>query len=90
VAPEATFERGLAVVTFRTFEFRTIVTAAFSALGSGRYVRRHPRLDRRVDVGRCTIVGHGPVPYQVDGDFLGETDRLVLEHQPDALDLFLP
>ena len=36
------------------------------------------------------MLGHGPVPYQVDGDFLGETTELSLRHEPDVLDLVMP
>ena len=33
---------------------------------------------------------YGAFPYQVDGDHLGDTDRLELRHQADALDLVIP
>ena len=31
--------------------------------------------------------GHGPFPYQVDGDYLGETEHLEFRHEPDALEV---
>ena len=36
------------------------------------------------------MTGHGPFPYQVDGDYLGDTERLEFRHVPDILDLVLP
>ncbi len=36
------------------------------------------------------VTGHGPFPYQVDGDHLGDTERLELPHVPDVLDLVMP
>ena len=90
VAPEATFERGLVVVTFKDLRFSTLVTAAASALASGRRVRHHPRLDRRTDLESCTITAYGEVPYQVDGDYLGPAKVLEFRHEPECLDLFLP
>ena len=37
---------------------------------------------------RC--VGTGPFPYQVDGDYLGETEHLEFRHEPDALTIVQP
>ena len=34
--------------------------------------------------------GHGPFPYQVDGDYLGETEQLEFRHEPDALTIVHP
>ena len=36
------------------------------------------------------VVGHRPFPYQVDGDYLGETRRLRFQHRPEVMDLVLP
>jgi hypothetical protein len=36
------------------------------------------------------VVGHGPFPYQVDGDYLGETTELAFRHEPDVLRLVRP
>jgi diacylglycerol kinase family enzyme len=90
VAAEATFDRGLVLVTFRSFGIATLLHAAGSALGTGRALRTMRKLDRRVDVERVVIRGLGPFPYQMDGDFLGPTERLEFRHVPDALDLFVP
>lgn len=36
------------------------------------------------------VRGHGPFPYQVDGDYLGEVEELVFRHHPDVLELVVP
>jgi diacylglycerol kinase family enzyme len=90
IMPEATFDRGLGLITFRAIGFATLMGAVASALTSGRRLRRDRRLDLRTDLESVTITGHGPVPYQVDGDYLGEVERLVLRHDPDCLDLVIP
>ena len=90
VAPGTGFDTGLTMVTFRSLGLLTLLGAAGSALGSGRRLRRDRHLDRRFDVQALTVTGHGPFPYQVDGDFLGETDALELRHEPACLELFIP
>ena len=47
-------------------------------------------LEYRADVTEVTVSGHGPFPYQVDGDHLGDTVRLEFKHEPDVLSLVLP
>ena len=42
-----------------------------------------------VHVPMC-VVADAPFPYQVDGDYLGEVQRLELVHEPAALRLVLP
>lgn len=90
VAPDAGFDRGLVAVTFRTLALPTMLALAGSALGSGAYLRRHPLVDYRTDLAALRVSGHGPFPYQVDGDYLGEATELAFRHEPDALTLVLP
>jgi diacylglycerol kinase family enzyme len=90
VMPEATLDRGLAVVTLRSLKLSTLVGAAAGALGFGRDLRRRRNIDVRTDLSRLSVHGHGPFPYQVDGDYLGEVDRLEFRFEPDCIDLVLP
>lgn len=90
VAPDAGLDRGLAVVTLRTLRFAPTMAVIGSALASGRYLRNHPLVDYRHDLSELRIVGYGPFPYQIDGDFLGETTELSFRHQPDAMNLVFP
>jgi hypothetical protein len=61
-----------------------------SALGSGRHLRSSAWTDHRTDLTELVVTGHGPVPYQVDGDHLGDTERLEIRHEPEVLDLVMP
>jgi diacylglycerol kinase family enzyme len=90
LAPEATLDRGLAVVTVRTMAFGAMLRIIGSALGRGKHLRSSAWTDHRVDQTHLTVTGHGPFPFQVDGDHLGDTERLEIRHVPDVLDLVLP
>ncbi len=90
LAPDANLERGLAVVAIRTLKAAPFLTLVGSALASGRLLRRSRRVDYRADVSDVVVTGHGPFPYQVDGDHLGDTERLEFSHRPDALALVVP
>jgi len=90
IAPEAVLDRGLVSVTIRSMNFVQILRIAVAALRGGDRLRRLPYVDLRTDLSRLEVVGHGPFPYQVDGDYLGETERLEFRHEPAVLDLVLP
>ncbi|HET6949594.1 MAG TPA: diacylglycerol kinase family protein [Acidimicrobiales bacterium] len=90
LAPEATLDRGLAAVTVRTMAFARFLRIIGSALGTGRVMRRSRWVDHRVDLTGLTVRAYGPVPYQVDGDHLGDADVLEFRHEPEVLDLVLP
>jgi hypothetical protein len=44
-------------------------------------------IDQRNDLDAITLTGHGPFPFQVDGDYLGEVEQLLLRYEPDCLEL---
>src|SRR5688500_9533487 len=69
-APEATLDRGLTVVTFRTLDFAKVMRVIGQALGRKRGIGRHKYLDYTPDVDKLTVHGYGPFPYQVDCDYL--------------------
>jgi diacylglycerol kinase family enzyme len=90
LAPDATFDRGLVVVTVRTMKVVPFLAIAASALGSGTRLRKSRNVDYRTDVASCALTAHTDMPYQVDGDHLGSVDRLEFTHEPEALRLVLP
>jgi diacylglycerol kinase family enzyme len=90
LAPEATLDRGLAMVTLRTLAFGRTMRIIGSALASGKHLRNNRWTDYRHDLTTLTVRGYGPFPYQVDGDHLGDTDELVIRHEPHVLDLVVP
>lgn len=90
LAPEATLDRGLAAITLRTMAFGRTLRIVGSALGSGRALRRSRWVDHRTDLPELTVRAYGPVPYQVDGDHLGDAEVLHFRHEPEVLDLVVP
>ncbi len=89
LVPEATLDRGLATVTFKSLGFLPLIRAVGAAL-TGNDIRRLSWMDVRTDVDHIVAESGRPFPYQVDGDYLGETTRLDLRHTPAALRLVLP
>jgi diacylglycerol kinase family enzyme len=88
----ATFDRGLVAVTFRTMKALAIVRSVFGALRGGG-VQPSADLDEQVDLDHLVIEASehdSPIPYQVDGDYLGEVPRLEFRHVPDAVRLVFP
>ena len=90
LAPEATLDRGLSAVTLRTLALGRMLQVIGGVLGSSRGVRSSRWLDHRSDIDGLTIRAYGPVPYQVDGDHLGDAEVLAFRHVPDVLDLVHP
>lgn len=90
LAPEATLDRGLAMVTVRTLAFGKTMRIIGSALAGGRHLRTSRWTDHRTDLTELTVTGYGPFPYQVDGDHLGDTEHLTIRHEPEVLDLVMP
>jgi diacylglycerol kinase family enzyme len=90
LAPEATLDRGLAMVTIRTMAFAKMMRIIGSALVSGKHLRTSRWSDHRTDLTSIVVEGYGPFPYQVDGDHLGDAEHLEIRHEPEILDLVLP
>lgn len=89
LSPAASFERGLVAVTFRTMRATTILGGLFQALRGGGVPER-PAIDEQIDLDELVIEHEVPFPYQVDGDYLGDSTRLEFRHVPDAVRLVLP
>jgi diacylglycerol kinase family enzyme len=92
IAPDATFAKGLTMVVVRSMRLdRTLRVIARALQGNGA-VARDPYVHYRADVDALVVEGIDgrPFPWQLDGDHLGEVDRVELRHVPDVLDLVLP
>ncbi len=90
VTPDAVESRGLVSVTVRSLTVGNLVGVFASAVGSGTRLRANPKVDYRSDLENLEVRGHGPVPYQVDGDYLGEAETLSISHHRDALKIVAP
>jgi diacylglycerol kinase family enzyme len=89
LSPAATLDRGLVAVTFRTMRVTAILRSLAGALKGGG-VRPSPHLDVHTDLTDLTISHATPFPYQLDGDYLGETKRLEFTHVPEAVQIVRP
>jgi diacylglycerol kinase family enzyme len=89
LSPAATLDRGLVAVTFRTMKVTAILRSLAGALKGGG-VSPGPHLDVHTDLTQLTISHDTPFPYQLDGDYLGETKRLEFLHVPDAVRIVRP
>jgi len=85
----ATLDRGLVAITFRTLTVAALLGGLGGALRGGG-VKPSKTLDLQTDVSELTISHEAPFPYQLDGDYLGETKRLEFRHVPDAVRLVRP
>lgn len=90
LAPEANLDTGLSVVVLRTMAFARTLAAIGSGLATGRYLRSTADAHVAHDLSALTVTGHGPLPYQVDGDFLGQLESFEFAHRPAAIRLVVP
>lgn len=89
LSPAATLANPLVVVTFRTLKVLPILRGLGSALRGGG-VKPSEHLTEWRDVNHMVVEHVEPFPYQLDGDYLGETNRLVFDHVPNAVQLVFP
>lgn len=85
VAPGMDGSKGLSLVTLQSLNLRSLLGVTRRTLGSGEAVARHKKVQRQDGLHEFTVIGNGAVPYQVDGDYLGEAERIVVTHQPNQL-----
>jgi diacylglycerol kinase family enzyme len=79
----------LTVVELRRVTFATMAPAFLAALGNGLHNSRAGVTVTR-QVQAAVITANRPVPYQLDGDYMGEADRLELCWVRNALKLVKP
>ena len=90
VAPDAGLDRPLAVLTLRSLGLVPVVNLAARALVGGRAATRSRWVDYAPSQHRATIRGYGPVPYQMDGEYLGEASELEISHHASILNVVMP
>lgn len=91
VTHSADLGRPLALTMFRRLEFASLMPAALSAMTRGHRVEHDKNIAQHTDLERLTLVGtRGPFPWQVDGDYLGDTERLEIRYEPDTLTILMP
>jgi diacylglycerol kinase family enzyme len=85
----ARLDRGLVAVTFRSLRAIPFLRTLGRTL-RGRPISTGPGVDERHDLAALEVASPQPFPYQVDGDYLGETRRLRFQHRPGVLGLVRP
>ena len=90
VAPGTGLDNPLSVVVLRSLSAATLLGVMASALRGGEGFSRRRKVTVVDDVVRAVLRPYAPVPYQVDGDFLGDTERLQFRWEPDYLRLIVP
>jgi diacylglycerol kinase family enzyme len=91
LVPEATLDGAIALVTFLTLAPLPFARAVGSALGVGRPARAQSGVEVRTELGTFVVHPlHGPLPAQVDGEYLGEVERAEFRYEPDVLRVVFP
>jgi len=90
IAPEAGLDVPLTLTLFRSISLSVLLPGAAAALQDGQRLMRHPKIAQRTDVQSLTVTGYGPFPWQIDGDYLGDTEHLSISWMPDALTIVMP
>lgn len=90
VAPDATLDRPLTVITVPHLKLLPLTRIATAALRDGTSLRTNSAVDYRPDVSLVTVKARRPFPYQLDGDYLGDVEELQIRHSPEILDLVMP
>jgi diacylglycerol kinase family enzyme len=86
ICPDARLERGLDCFAVDRFDTRFVLRVVAQTFTSARHVRDRHALYLR-DQRRIEISSREPLPVEMDGEYLGDRDRLLLESVPDALSL---
>jgi diacylglycerol kinase family enzyme len=90
LVPGTTADDELSLAVFESLSLRTMLPVLASALGRGDKAARRRRVSIIRDVKSATIKGHRAVPYQLDGDFVGESDQIELGWTAAALSVVVP
>ena len=85
----ASLEKKLVVVTFRKMTTPLMLKTLYSALRRGG-LETSSGIDIATDVERVKFEFPAPFPYQLDGDYLGDTTSIDIKHCPEALRLVRP
>jgi diacylglycerol kinase family enzyme len=84
MTPQASLETGLDVLSMRKLARRNVPRIAAQVFGSARHVQSRD-IDYRHDASHVLVTSDSPFPVQVDGDSLGEHERLEIELAREAL-----
>ena len=90
VAPAATLDRPMSVVTVRSLSAFNLGRLTLSTLRSSDGAQTGRGIDVRNDVTSVRVSSETPFPYQLDGDHLGNVTSIDFTWEPDQLQLVVP
>jgi diacylglycerol kinase family enzyme len=86
ICPEARLDLGLDCFATDRFSTPYVLRIVEQMFGSGRHIDGRHALYLH-DEARIEIAADRPLPVQMDGEFLGDRERILVEAVPDALTL---
>jgi len=90
IAPAAALDDELTVTVLRTLRARVVARAAAAAVGRATYLTTSPEVVQRTHVEAVDLSADSPFPWQVDGDYLGQVERLAVRYAADCLTVVVP
>lgn len=89
LAAGADFDLGMSVARFASLSMPRTLAAVAKALAPGGF-EGNSFITIEHGIGQLRVEGKKPFAYQLDGDWIGLTERLDIEHLPRALRLVRP
>jgi diacylglycerol kinase family enzyme len=86
VCPDARLEKGLDCLALDTYRTPTVLRILAQTFGKARHVN-NPHALYLHDEDQIEVTSETALPVQMDGEYIGDRDRLRLECVPDALSL---
>ena len=90
LVPDAGLDDPLALVSLTSMSLRETLRAVGAAVRGGGRLERLANVEVRRGLQHFRVVGNRPFPWQVDGDHLGDTERLEFHFEPECLTLVTP
>lgn len=90
VAPGGPAEGALALTALTSLTLRALTGAIGSALGTAKKLQLQENVEYRPEVKTLTLRAEEPVPYQVDGEYLGRATELRFTCEPESLKVISP
>jgi diacylglycerol kinase family enzyme len=90
IDPGTSLRTPLTLVTFQKLTLRTLLPVVAAAFGNGIKPQTAQHVSFIRGAHGASIKGHRPVPYQLDGDYLGESEMIELRWAEGALRLVVP
>ncbi len=90
LAPATSLATPLSLVTFQSLSLATMIPMLVTALGQGAGTARRRKVSLVTGLDGATIKGYGPVQYQLDGDYVGESEQIELRWAAEALSVVVP